>query len=331
MLNAGVPDNPRELTRTVRFPPQNSLENTIRIEGNSAVVEKVITAIQAFISQKDNQMTKIIEVAPEMHRLLIGQSGEMRKTLESQFKVGIEIPKTSQQGPARSQVKLSGQPEDIERAEVRIMDLIKGQGGKTFQVPRRIHHTISNNGQMFRQLRKDYNVTVDHAGQHPPPRPIVATRSQAASNGSPPLITDDQDSIRNLGWEIIDAHRQDTEKGEIPWIVRGSVDDVAKAQKILEKAIEQAQGQEPSSTGYLVLPDPRSYRLIIGQGGSQINSIRKQTGCKVTVPRDHAKDEAIEIVGSRAGVENAKDIILEVVKNGRTGGVNGSANEGKRN
>lgn len=267
-------------------------------------------------------MTKVIEVAPEMHRLLIGQSGEMRKSLESQFSVGIEIPKTSQQGAARSQVKISGQPEDIERAKDRILDLIKGHGGKTIQVPRCIHNEISNNGQLFRQLRKDFNVTVDHAGQHPPPKPIGATRSPTKSGGSLPLITDDQDSIGNHAWEIIDAIKQGTEKGDIPWILRGSVDDVAKVEEILVKNIEQAQGQEPTSTGYLVLPDPRSYRFIIGQGGSQINLIRKETGCKITVPRDHAKDEAIEIIGNRKGVEDAKDIILEIVKN--AGSANGS-------
>lgn len=323
VLDAGGPDNPRELARTVRFPPQESPEKSIRIEGNKAVVEKIITAITAFVSQKDSQTTEIVEVAPEMHRLLIGQSGEMRKKLESQFNVGIDIPKSSQQGPARSQVKLSGQSEDVERARVRILDLIKGQGGKTFQVPRCIHHTVSNNGQLFRHLRKDFNVTVDHAGQHPPPKPTGTSRSQGDSGGSLPLITDDHDPIRNHVWEIIDGNKHDAEKGDIPWILRGSLDDVAKAQELLEKAIKQAQEQESFSTGYLVLPDPRTYRFIIGQGGSQINSIRKQTSCKITVPRDHAKGEAIEIIGSRAGVENAKDIILEVVKNARNGGANG--------
>lgn len=259
-----------------------------------------------------------------MHRLLIGQSGETRKSLESEFKVGIDIPRSSQQGPGRSQVKIFGQPEDIERAKIRISELLKGQGGKTIQVPRSVHHIISNNGQLFRHLRKDLNVTVDHAGQHPPPKPVTANRSQFSSNGSLPLIIDDQSLTKNHMWEIIDNNRQGTEKGDIPWILRGSVDDVAKAQSILENAITQAQEQEPSFIGYLVLPDTRTYRFVIGQGGTQINSIRKQTGCKITVPRDHSKEEAIEISGTRAGVENAKDIILEVVKNAHHGGVNGS-------
>ena len=131
-----------------------------------------------------------------------------------------------------------------------------------------------------------------------------------------PLITDDQDSKDNHHWEVVDGGENE-EKGDIPWILRGSPDGVANARTILEKALEQAKKQQSQAIGYLVLPDPKTYRFIIGQGGSQINSIRRQTGCKITVPRDQSQGSAIEIVGSKEGVEHAKDIILDVVQNGR--------------
>lgn len=134
-----------------------------------------------------------------------------------------------------------------------------------------------------------------------------------------PLITDDQDSIDNHHWDVVDGG-ESAEEGDIPWILRGSPENIAKARSILEKAIEQAKSQQSQATGYLVLPDPKTYRFIIGQGGAQINSIRKDTGCKITVPRDQAPGSAIEIVGSKEGVEHARDIILDVVQNGGNGG-----------
>jgi rRNA processing protein Krr1/Pno1 len=67
------------------------------------------------------------------------------------------------------------------------------------------------------------------------------------------------------------------------------------------------------------------YRFVIGPGGAQINSIRKQTGCRITVPKDQAKGEAIEVLGSKEGVEKAKDIILGIVKNGGSGGGGGGS------
>ena len=105
--------------------------------------------------------------------------------------------------------------------------------------------------------------------------------------------------------------------GEIPWILRGPPDNLPKAKSALEAAIEQAM--KNTTTGYLVLPDPRTYRYVIGQGGSKVNSIRRATGCKITVPRDQAKDEAIEILGSAEGVEKAKEMVLKAVKEGGNG------------
>lgn len=279
------------------------------------MVDKIVAAIEAFAGQKENSTTESIEVAPEKHRMLIGRGGEVRRALESQFKIGLDIPKLSQQGPARSQVKLSGQPADVEKAKAHILELVKDQEGETFQVPRRYHQAVSDNGQFFRRLRNDHKVTVDHAGHQPPKRSAALPRPQVNGGTSLPLITDDQDSIDNHSWELIESG-ESAEEGDIPWILRGSPESVAKARAILEKAIEQAKSQQSQSIGYLVLPDPKTYRFIIGQGGSQINTIRKETGCKISVPRDQSQGSAIEIVGSREGVEEARDIILDVVQNG---------------
>ena len=278
-------------------------------------MDKIVAAIEAFAGQRENSTTESIEVAPEKHRMLIGRGGEVRRALESQFNIGLDIPKLSQQGPARSQVKISGQPADVEKAKAHILERVKDQEGQTFPVPRKYHQTISDNGQFFRRLRNDHKVTVDHAGHQPPKKSAALPRPQVNGGTSLPLITDDQDSIDNHSWEVVDAG-ESAEEGDIPWILRGSPESVAKARAMLEKAIEQAKSQQSQSIGYLVLPDPKTYRFIIGQGGSQINNIRRETGCKITVPRDQSQGSAIEIVGSKAGIEQARDIILDVVQNG---------------
>lgn len=276
-------------------------------------MDKIIAAIEAFAGQRESSTTESIEMAPEKHRMLIGRGGEVRRALESQFNVGLDIPKMSQQGSARSQIKVSGQPADVQKAKAHILDLVKDQEGEAFQVPRRYHQAISDNGQFFRRLRNDHKVTVDHAGHQPPKRSAAVPRPKANGSTSLPLITDDQESIDNHSWEVVDSG-ESVEEGDIPWILRGSPESVAKARALLEKAIEQAKSQQSQSIGYLVLPDPKTYRFIIGQGGSQINAIRKETGCRITVPRDQSHGSAIEIVGSKEGVEQARDIILDVVQ-----------------
>ncbi|KAI4198882.1 MAG: hypothetical protein LQ348_001960 [Seirophora lacunosa] len=319
VLNAGGSDDRRELARTVRFPRPESGENTIHVEGNATLVGKIIAAIESFVGERENQETEMLEIAPEKHRLLIGRGGESRRALESQFHIKLDVPKLSQEGPARSRVKLSGQRADIDRAKAHILDLVKEQEGVTVQVPRRLHQTISDSGQIFRRLRSDYKVTVDHAGHQPPARSSRRSMSRQNDGKALPLITDQQETASGHSWETVNNDDGERESGDIPWVLRGAPENVTRAQNAVQKAMEEAESQPRSCVGYLLLPDPRTHRFVIGQGGSQINWIRRQTGCKITVPRDQAKGEAIEIVGSRDGIEQAKDIILETVQNGASG------------
>ncbi|KAH7069878.1 hypothetical protein BKA63DRAFT_90457 [Paraphoma chrysanthemicola] len=322
---AGGPDNARDLARMVRFPRAESDESAIRVEGPKSVVQKIIESLKAQVSSLENQTTETIEVSPDKHRLLIGRGGETRRSLESQLNIQLDIPKQTTTGAARSQVKITGAPEHVEKAKEHILELVKGQEGETINVPIYLHHAIADNGQFFRQLRNQHKITVDHAGQQPPAKPAsseAAGRARKGANGALPLITDDATGgADEHSWEIIDNNA--VEEGvdrdaTIPWVIRGPAENLPKARQKLEAAIEAAS--KPSSTGYLILPDPRSYRLVVGSGGSTINDLRKKTGTKIQVPRDQAKDEAIEIVGTKEGCEQARQLILDIISKGGNGG-----------
>jgi polyribonucleotide nucleotidyltransferase len=298
----------------IRFPKTDAEGNTIRIEGQKDVVDKICAAIEDLVKQQESQKTEIVEVKPEKHRLLIGRGGEKRRELEQQFKVSINIPRQTETGPARSQVKIAGQPEDVEKAKAHILEVTKDHEGETVNVPRRFHHTIADNGQFFRRLRNDHKVTVDHSGQRPPPKPSTPTPSRSAAGGDMPLITDNPSASTNTHhWEEHDLHTN-AEEGEIPWVLSGPSPEALQAARAkLDKALEEAKKQD--TIGFLILPDPRAYRHVIGPGGSEINRIRKQTGTKIQVPKDQSKGEAIEVMGAKEGVEQARDMILEIVQN----------------
>lgn len=315
----GSEDSKADTFCNVRFPAQGSNESTIQVEGNKAVVEKVVAAIDSFVARKNGQRSRTIEVAPERHSVLIGRDGATRRQLEAKFSVKIDIPKKSPEGAARSDIKLTGLPEDIENARVDIMTIID-QESKTIQVPRRIHHALSDDENIFLRLRRDYEVTVSHARANPPPKPAKAKYTPNRGQENLPLITGERDASENYMWEVSDPSSVQQEEGVIPWVLRGPSAGVGKALVAVEKAIQEALIRQQSSTGYLVLPDAGSHRFIVGQRGSQINAIREQTGCRITIPRDQAEGEAIQIVGTREEVESAKDIILDIVqKRGRRG------------
>ncbi|KAK3691775.1 hypothetical protein LTR37_018433 [Vermiconidia calcicola] len=312
ITEAGGPDDTRLHNRMIRFPKTEADGNSIRIEGQKSIVDKICASIQALVDEQESQTNDIAEVKPDKHRLLIGRGGETRRQLEQQFGVSINVPRQSESGPQRSQVRISGQPSNVEKAKAHILEMTKDMEGETVSVPRRFHHSIADNGQFFRRLRNDHKVTVDHAGQRPPPKPSTPTPSRA-NGDSMPLITDDPAANANShSWEMHDLHS--AEEGDIPWVLAGpSQEAIASARAKLDRALEEAGKQD--TMGFLILPDPRAYRHVIGPGGSEINRVRKQTGTKIQVPRDQSKGEAIEIAGAKAGVEDARDIILEIVQN----------------
>lgn len=309
MLAAGGPSNEREQNRIVKVPKADSNDTAIRIEGNKAMVDKIVIEIQKIVSDRENQTTDVVEVSPEKHRHLIGPGGRTRRNLELELGVNIEIPKESVQGPARSQVKLSGSPDKVAAAKEHISGMFKTVEGETILVPRALHHTIADNGRFFVSLRNDHRVTVDHAGEKPPPK--TSPKPTADAKAPLPLITD-EDTAENHSWSIAEGGQGSNAVGDIPWILRGSPEDVAKAKILIQKALNNANS--PACTGYLTLADPSNYRRIIGTGGSNINAIRNETDCKINVPRNQARGEAIEIVGSKEGVERAKDMILESIE-----------------
>lgn len=254
----------------------------------------------------------------EKHRNLIGRGGEAKKELEARFKILLDIPR---QGSGQTAVKITGQPEDVAKAKQHIQDFTKEQKGETVQVPRKIHHSVADNNQFFRKLRNEHKVTVDFAGHKVPPKPAAPTNVGATGDIPTPLITDGPSEV--LSWKTVDISESDVE-GDIPWVLRGDPERVAKVQKILAAAIEQAL--QNSTIGYLTLSDPSTYRYVIGQGGRKVDSIRKATGCNINVPsqqardaKDQARHPAIEIVGGADGVEAAKDLILKAVKDGGNG------------
>ena len=318
VTDAGGPDDNRAIARIVRFPKPGDSDTSIRVEGPTGLVDKIVAAIEAQARAKDDQVTEHLDVPSDKHRLLIGRGGETRRNLEAQFNVSIDIPR---QGSEDTRIKVVGLPAEVAKAKEHIENITKEQEGQTIEVPRKFHHVITDNGRVFRRFRDEHGVTIDHAGQQPPPKPANAKRGRNVNGGaaSMPLITDDAPAGGDShSWEMVDntaAYQGEDGESIIPWILRGSnPEGVAKAKTQLENALKKAN--QPSWTGYLILPDARGYGRIIGPGGSQINSIKKRTGCDVQVPKARSAGEAVEITGEKSSVEEARDIILGIVRDG---------------
>ncbi|KAA8892775.1 hypothetical protein FN846DRAFT_626516 [Sphaerosporella brunnea] len=309
VVKAGGPDDRAALARLVRFPNQGSESNDITVQGPSNVVNKIIAAIEEIVTEKENQITEIIPVAPEKHRKLIGREGATRRELEAKFKVTIDIPR---QRPGQPQtnpdIKITGVASAVEEAKSHITELVKEPEGETVEVPRFLHHAIADGG-FFKHLQRDLKVIVDHNGLPRPGKPADLKPTPKDM----PLITDEADEER-IFWEVLEnAPASADEEGTYPWVLRGKPENVAKARAEIEAAVATAQKQ--GLTGFLTLPNPNKYRFVVGQGGSTVDRIRRDTGCRITVPK-HGSTDAIVLHGDREGLEKAREMILEAVKKG---------------
>lgn len=305
VLDAGGSDDRRELARTVQFPRDGNESNKVKIEGRKAVVDKIIERMLEIVAENESRITETIDVPQSQHRHLIGRGGDAKIALQTKFNVNLDIPSRDS---GKTNVKITGKPEDVEAAKAHILEITKEEEGETIQIPVHLHHAVSKDGQLFRELQRQHGVKVDHAGHRTPKK--QSKRDAQADTEDLPLITDENEGPAFRILTIIPKE----DEGDIPWVIRGQEAAVAKARSQIEAALEQAK--TATHIGYLTLEDPRLNRHVIGQAGKTVNSIRKQSGCKIEVPKASDTHADIEIVGSLEGVEKAKELILKAVEEG---------------
>ncbi|KAI5289036.1 hypothetical protein KEM54_004507 [Ascosphaera aggregata] len=317
--SGGPADNASAAARMVRFPNQDSDDDVIRVEGKASVVDAIIQRIEEFVKSREDQVIEVIDIPISQHRKLIGRGGDARRALEENFGITLDVPK---QGSGKTDVKIKGPSKKVAEAKEHIAtQVIVEEAEKTIEVPAEIHRAIvAENVSIFRRLRSDLNVNVDHAGVTLPSRGEVQVEKNAtrATSGDLPLITDDPSaSATPYSWSVVDSSSSTLAPGEatsIPWVLSGPSESLPKAVEIVNKAIASAKLLISSATGYLILPDPKTYRFVVGPGGSKINEIRRKTDCKIQVPRGQSAGEAIEIRGKKEKLEQARDLILEAVE-----------------
>lgn len=309
VLEAGGSENN---ARAVQFPKSGGPDSDeVVVRGPKDVVDKICAALTSLAATKDSQVTEIVDVPADRHSQLIGSGGDVRKRLEAEFGVSINVPR---KGSGETGVKITGPAFEVSNAVSHISTLTKPKPEDRIDIPKSLHHTVSNNGRLFANLRNQ-GVIVVHDGVRAPPK-LDSGASTPRTNGNAPLITDDPADAHS--WNIITTGPLAGDEDMIPWILRGqSEDSVAAAMKKVEDALKKAS--QPSTTGYLILSDPKLHRHVVGKGGSKVNEIREKTGCTIQVPQNKPGNasEAITIVGDREACEEAKELILEAVEEGQ--------------
>lgn len=146
--SAGGDDLPRgKYHRLLTIPNEGSGSDEVVSQGDKTIVDKIISAIEKIVKEKEASIVEEIDLPKEKHRLIIGPSGTIRHSLQSEFGVTIEIPRPSDDSTT---VKVSGLPEKVAAAKDKIEKLTKDDWKLSIDILGKYHPLVSEHGAIFK-------------------------------------------------------------------------------------------------------------------------------------------------------------------------------------
>jgi len=320
---------------TINIPDTDSGITVIRIEGNKAGVLKAQTELSGMVEKMENEKDKDLIIENRFHRQLIGPKGENIEKVRKDFAhVQISFPDL---GVKSDIVKLRGPKDDVDKCAKYFTKLQKELLESSFQVKvpifKQFHKfVIGKGGANIRRIRDETDTKID--------LPDSGTESEMiAVTGKKENVMKAVEQIKKIQSEMADIVTKDlkipakihntvigkggkliqsimTECGGVAIkfpepnsgsdlvTVRGPVEDVEKAVKLLKELSDEKQ---LSGVTVEVKAKPQHHKFLIGRGGSNIQKIRDTTGARIIFPGAGDEDkESIILVGTKEAVDAAK-------------------------
>ncbi|RCK63906.1 hypothetical protein Cantr_10583 [Candida viswanathii] len=297
---AGGDEVPRNRQyKLLNIPNEGSGSDEVTSQGDKAIVDKIVAAVEKIIAEKKASVTEEVDVPKEKHRLIIGPSGSIRHSLQNEFGVTIDIPRPNDESTI---VKVSGLPDKIAGAKAKIEELTKDDWNESIDVPAVYHALVSERGAIFKKLKTDYNVEVAHGN-------FTRQANKLSSAGVPtPPESAYPEGSEAFKFTVVAAEDTNgsTPEDIIPWRLKGSEDNTAKAAKLITERLELAKNAK--SVGWFYASQPSVFSKVIGPQGSKVNQIRKKSNTFITIPRANDKNAAnfIYLVGDEDNLKVAK-------------------------
>ncbi|KAJ1655030.1 hypothetical protein IWQ61_005146 [Dispira simplex] len=309
----------------VFFPPRHATStkaDEVVVKGDRTVVAKVSQALEERAQELKHRVCVTVNIPVTDHPSIIGRGGATLREIQDKYHVDVDF--ASSQGRLKEQetsnsdptlVRIYGKQGDCEAAAQNLLSRVRLQ--KRLVVPLRVHQLIGgSSSDLWRTIRNELHVYID-----PENKTLTST--------STPLPKVDSED---------DKPQPEFQEGTITWVLKGNQQMVEKAAQRCQAAIDYAQAN--SQVDYAKVP-ASYHRFIIGRGGSTIQRIRQETGCRVEVPKNgrtrghrgdispaepgeivHQMDasgvvcttgEWVTLIGSQQSIEQAKDLIEEII------------------
>ena len=321
---------------TINIPDTDSGATVIRIEGNKAGVEKAKAELASMVEKMENEKEKDLIVENRFHRQLIGaKGGEIEKIRKEFTAVQISFPDL---GSKSDIVKLRGPKEDVDKCARHFSKLTKElleQIGYQTKVPifKQFHKfVIGKGGANIRRIRDETDTRIDLPDSTTDSDLITITGKKDNVVKAVEVIQQIESKMANIvakeimipakihntvigaGGKLIQSIMSEcggvaikfpeNGSGSDKVTVRGPVDDVEKAIKLLRELSDEKQLSGISAE---VKAKPQHHKFLIGRAGCHIQKIRDDTGARIIFPGSGDADrESITIIGTKEAVAKAK-------------------------
>jgi len=328
---------------TINIPDTDSGVTVIRIEGNKAGVEKASKELNGMVDKMENEKEKDLIIENRFHRQLIGPKGENIEKIRKDFaNVQISFPDL---GVKSDIVKLRGPKKDVDDCSKYFNKLTKEMTESSYQVKvpifKQFHkYVIGKGGANIRRIRDETDTKIDLPDSGSDSDMITITGKKENVNKAVIQVQQIQSEMANIttkeikipakihntvigaGGKLIQSIMSEcggvaikfpeSNSGSDIVTVRGPVEDVEKAVKLLKELSEEKQLSGVSAE---VKAKPQHHKFLIGRAGIHIQKIRDDTGARIIFPGPNDADrESITIIGTKEAVAAAKVIVEARVK-----------------
>lgn len=270
----------------LQIPDAGSGNDEVTSKGDKRIVDKIIAQVKELVALKEAAVTENFELPKEKHRLIIGPGGLVRRELEEQFGITINVPRSSDES---TQIKLVGLPEKLEALKEKLADLTKDDWNEVVEVPLHLHALVSERGAIFKDLKRRFSVDVVHGN--------LSRKASQVSSASLPAPPADATGFTTADFDHA------SEK-VIPWKFKGSPENTAKAAKLVEERLTLATSA--TTVGWYHSEDGSALRKLVGPQGKTIKDIRTKTNTFISVPRsDEPNGNYVYVVGGADEVQAA--------------------------
>ncbi|CEP64175.1 Scp160p LALA0_S10e04126g [Lachancea lanzarotensis] len=315
-------------SKSVDIPDAKSQDKKIVVQGPKSFVKALVKEIQAIVEERENSVSKELNIPAERIGALIGPGGSVRRQLENEFHVRLSLPDI---GDKDRKVEISGLPKSIEACEKKIYsEIIRENWDAEIDVPASYHEFVSERGAFIQKLRSDFSVNVKFGNANSKASKLarsdlsIPVERVSGSEEETLKFTQEQKPIQlneaqgsipwRLSYEPVDLSDILTPEEQANENQPKKEDVLTKVRGLIEARINLAP--KASVVGYVWSKNSQDFRKVVGSMGSNIKKIREATDTLINVPKKTDKvPDVIFIRGTEAGVTKAADLITKKLKN----------------